>query len=135
MSYEWRMGNKQSRIMSFLIHRYRILVWGCLLGLFLGTSPVSAQQLQFPTNHDSLQVEVSSLDLPWQQPAPLLSSLDILPQYVKQNPAGHSYLCRLEVAIEKKWPVAIWVRAGESTPIRSYNENNLFLQVKLLNLR
>ncbi|MCB0844279.1 MAG: hypothetical protein KDE26_13580 [Bacteroidetes bacterium] len=51
------------------------------------------------------------------QPAPL-------PKYARENPAGHSYLCRLEVKIEKSLPVGLWMKVGDSAGIVNSTGNN-----------
>jgi hypothetical protein len=47
-----------------------------------------------------------------------------LPEYARENPAGHSYLCRLEVKIENKFPLGVWVKVGDSGGIVNSTGNN-----------
>jgi len=58
-----------------------------------------------------------------------------LPVHVRQNPAGYSFLCRLEREIEKNIPVGLWVRVGEENPWEFYNRQQMYVQVKLLGFR
>lgn len=32
-----------------------------------------------------------------------------LPRYARENPTGYSFLCRQELAIQRRWPVGLWV--------------------------
>ncbi len=37
----------------------------------------------------------------------------LIPEYVRKNPRGYSYLCRLELEIEEKLPIGVWIKFGE----------------------
>ena len=54
-----------------------------------------------------------------------------LPKYARENPAGHSYLCRLEVKIEKKLPIGIWMKVGDSAGIANSTGNNAHFRLRL----
>ncbi len=58
-----------------------------------------------------------------------------LPTHVRRNPAGYSFLCRLEREIEKSTPVGLWVRVGEVNPWEYYNRQQMYVQVKLFGFR
>jgi hypothetical protein len=95
----------------------------CLTLLLLGCLCARGQALQtgrllLPPARDSLQ------------PLPAASP-HFLPAYARRNPAGHASLCRLELQIENRLPLAFWVKAGDSG-IRPQPWRSLDVQVKLL---
>lgn len=59
----------------------------------------------------------------------------LLPSHVRENPRGYSYLCRLELEIEEKLPVGVWMKTA--TPDLSGNlegvlRQNAYVRFKLL---
>ncbi|MEM9718795.1 MAG: hypothetical protein AAGA10_06090, partial [Bacteroidota bacterium] len=66
---------------------------------------------------------------------PFNLSYPFLPEFARVNPAGHSYLCRMEVNVEKNLPVPLWIRAGKVQDWESYNSTAMYLQVKLLGFK
>ena len=59
----------------------------------------------------------------------------ILPQFARENPAGHSYLCRMEVHVERALPIPLWIRAGKVQDWEAYNSTAMYVQVKLLGFK
>ena len=57
----------------------------------------------------------------------------IRPAFVQENPRGYSYLCRLELEIEEKLPVGVWVKAGDAQQVNTGIKSNAHLRLKLLN--
>jgi hypothetical protein len=39
---------------------------------------------------------------------------NFLPDFVRENPRGYSYLCRLELEVEEKLPLGIWFKIGDN---------------------
>jgi hypothetical protein len=73
------------------------------------------------------------------QPTPFLSdkgrvfdSEQLLPAYARENPSGYSYLCRLELAIEEKAPIGVWVKVADRPAWKGDGLSNLQVQFKLL---
>ena len=62
----------------------------------------------------------------------LPSSLDLMPQYVQDNPTGYSYLCRLELDLEKKLPVPVWLKMEDNRKLSEGLTNNVYVRFKLL---
>ncbi len=60
---------------------------------------------------------------------------EILPEFVRKNPSGYSYLCRLERKIEKKAPLGIWMRVGEVNAWEYYNRQNMYVQLKIFGFK
>lgn len=54
-----------------------------------------------------------------------------LPSHVKSNPRGFSPLCRLELRIEDRLPVGVWVKLGEKPLTPSYLRSNAEVRFKL----
>lgn len=54
-----------------------------------------------------------------------------LPSHVETNPRGYSPLCRLELRIEDKLPVGVWVKLGEKPLTPSYLRSNAEVRFKL----
>lgn len=101
-----------------------------------------AQTLQLPYSalpHDSVANFKAQLLVPLQQSnKPALhfqkkgnQTLDILPDYVKKNPSGYSWLCRMELKIEDELPVGLWVKAGDPGGVVHSTGNNLHVKFKL----
>lgn len=67
------------------------------------------------------------------EPIKRVSSI-VIPQYVRENPTGYSYLCRLELQIERDLPIGVWFRVGdtENSPVYSPTRN-AHVQFKLFN--
>ncbi len=56
----------------------------------------------------------------------------LIPNYVRLNPRGYSYLCRLELEIEEKSPVGMWVKIGENTAqFEGLPRSNAYVRFKL----
>lgn len=55
-----------------------------------------------------------------------------LPDYARKNPAGHAPLCQLEVRLEKKLPVPLWIRAGKVDALPQFGTGSLYVRMKLL---
>ena len=55
----------------------------------------------------------------------------IFPEYVRENPQGFSYFCRLELAVEKKLPIGLWVKIEESPNIDNGPINQAYVRLKL----
>ena len=50
----------------------------------------------------------------------------LFPDFVKENPRGYSYLCRLELKVEEKLPLGIWFNVGENVGIPGGNAHVRF---------
>jgi hypothetical protein len=55
-----------------------------------------------------------------------------LPAHVRANPRGYSSLCRLELRIEERLPVGIWVKVGERPLSPASFRSNAEVRFKLL---
>ena len=66
------------------------------------------------------------------QDQPLSVPARWLPEHERANPAGHSFLCRVETSLEKKMTVPLWIRAGEMDMLPQAGSGNLYLRVKML---
>ncbi len=110
-----------------------ILLFSLLTGL-LPAQPLSlfppVEALSFAPERQTL------LPLHLTRPASLLVSPQLLPRFVRENPRGYSYVCRLELEVEEKLPVGVWVRGGaESQPTAPWHqpaaaENYLYLRLR-----
>lgn len=95
----------------------------------LGTGQLSAQL--------NLQVgngDVISPSSPAAPNSPVFQS-SLLPSYVQENPLGYSYLCRLELEIEEKLPVGVWMKIGEPSMQSNFEglaRQNAYVRFKLL---
>lgn len=69
--------------------------------------------------------------------APLAPSLtdQVIPAYAQENPSGYTYLCRMELEVEKNLPVPLWIRAGKVNGWETYNSTAMYVQVKLLGFK
>ena len=69
--------------------------------------------------------------------APLSPSLtdQVIPAYAQENPSGYTYLCRMELEVEKNLPVPLWIRAGKVNGWETYNSTAMYVQVKLLGFK
>lgn len=56
-----------------------------------------------------------------------------LPDYAQENPQGLSYLCRLELDIEKKLPLGVWIKIDEGSGLGVSPRNNAYVRFKLFN--
>ena len=83
-------------------------------------------EISFSSNH--FQQTYSQFILPGNDSAQIATT-SILPLYAQENPTGYSYLCRLELSLEKQMPVSFWVKLGE----QSYGQikGNVHAQIKL----
>lgn len=64
----------------------------------------------------------------------LLPNGHLIPGYIRENPLQYSYLCRLELNIEEKLPVGLWLRIdqpGFGQPFRT-NPGNVYFNMKML---
>lgn len=57
---------------------------------------------------------------------------DLFPAYVRQNPRGYSYLCRLELVVEEKLPVGLWVKLGEKNGVKGIVGSPANFRMKLV---
>jgi len=55
-----------------------------------------------------------------------------LPEYARENPAGHAPLCRIETGLENRLSIPLWIRAGEVQNMAQFGTGNLYLRMKLL---
>ena len=97
-----------------------------------GLSLIQSSEFLSEYKTHSLYPRVSPSKLPLKSFA---LSYPFLPQFARENPAGHSYLCRMEVNVEKSLAVPLWIRAGKVQEWESYNSTAMYLQVKLLGFR
>lgn len=112
-----------------------------LLPLFSGRLPAQDQLRLSPTSPSPLSGASSGLALPGFQPAtPFISSGTpaasfslIRPAFVRKNPRGYSYLCRLELEIEEKLPVGVWIKTGDAQAVSTGLKSNAHVRFKLLN--
>ena len=100
-------------------------------------TPSPTDSLSFPSYSDpSLGLAASSFsktgisqpNRPGLQP----SLGNIFPGYVRKNPRGYSYLCRLELQIEEQWPVGAWINLGQYTTLPGNSGGNVHVKFKLL---
>lgn len=57
-----------------------------------------------------------------------------LPEYARQNPAGHSFLCRIEAKQEKYSPAPVWIKLGPAHPAETYLVQQGAVRLRLLRL-
>ncbi|MDX1909444.1 MAG: hypothetical protein SF053_20560 [Bacteroidia bacterium] len=100
-----------------MLHQTRLFSWsdwlkaGFLAGCLLLTCPVSAQVAD--TVLFRYQRNLSFTPLPTVSSMASLSvSPRLLPGYARLNPAGHAPLCRTELLLENRLPVAPWIKVG-----------------------
>lgn len=55
-----------------------------------------------------------------------------LPEYARENPAGHAPLCRIETGLENRMRIPLWIKAGGTQNIPQFGTGNLYLRMKLL---
>ncbi len=130
-----------------------------LLAVCFGISELSAQQLSWMKSQPQKNVQEFSLkDLSFSPENPqttlslgtetsqehLLGSPSIfspslservIPAYARSNPSGYSYLCQMELQVEKNLPVPLWFRAGKIQEWEHYNSSAMYVQVKLLGFK
>ena len=56
----------------------------------------------------------------------------LLPEYVQRNPQNYSYLCRLELDLEKKLAVPVWLKMEDNKKLGEGLTNNVYVRLKLL---
>ena len=64
----------------------------------------------------------------------IFHSSTLLPTHVQDNPLGYSYLCRLELDIEEKLPVGVWMKIGDSSTQMEFDglpRQNAYVRFKL----
>ena len=110
--------------------------WGMGLFLWIGFYFAGFSQLQLSFANPEVQFPARSvasfLVVPETTPA-LSPSLDFIrPRFVRENPRGYSYLCRLELEIEDKLPIGVWLNLGEYTHLPGNSGGNAHLKFKLL---
>lgn len=117
---------------------------GCFFLFSLLTIPLKAQ-LQVSENYakrEGIRLE-TSIVCPTSQLAlsqnseflhtPLLKADGIwLPEYARENPAGHAPLCRIETGLENRMAIPLWIKAGGTQNISQFGTGNLYLRMKLL---
>jgi hypothetical protein len=98
----------------------------CLFMLFTSCFCLQGQELKLDSylEVDSQKVEhtiqVIGIDSPSFSQArsysnnPSHMSPVYLPDYARKNPTGYSYLCRLELKIEKELPLGLWLDLGDT---------------------
>ncbi len=102
-----------------------------ILSLFLLSIAALANAqagLQFDFTSPLLKQETSLFQVGL---APNIENTSVTPQYVKENPTGYSYLCRLELDIEKKSPIPVWFKLGENNGLWGNAGGNAAVRVKL----
>jgi hypothetical protein len=55
----------------------------------------------------------------------------LLPNYVKENPRGYSPLCRLELDIEDRLPVGVWMKLEDQQNLDGLLRQNAYVRFKL----
>lgn len=63
---------------------------------------------------------------------PQISAAAFQPRFVQENPTGYSYLCRLELSIEAKSPVGVWLKLNDAPMVPGRLPSNADLRFKLL---
>ncbi len=58
-----------------------------------------------------------------------IQRLNILPEYARENPTGYTFLCRLELDIEKRSPLPVWVQVGNM--FSNTSGGSAYLQLKM----
>lgn len=99
------------------------LIWVAVLQCF-GAGMYAQTQSQFP---GARAPSAPSLKVP----APISLSHPLLPAYIRSNPMGYAPLCRLEVKIEQKLPIGVWLRADGMVYNRIVNPGLAYLRFKL----
>lgn len=89
--------------------------------------------LPMATNLPPDQLHFSSYTTaqPATQPFSIASFPLIQPAFFQENPRGYSYLCRLELEIEEKLPVGIWVKTSDPTEIPNGLNTNAHVRLRL----
>ncbi len=59
-------------------------------------------------------------------------SYHLFPDYVKKNPRGYSYLCRLELKVEEQLPIGVWLKFGENNGVKGVVGSPANLRMKLV---
>lgn len=83
-----------------------------------------------PLQNDRFSPESGNSDLNPRASAPFFQFS--LPGFVQANPRGYSPLCRLELEIEEKSPVGVWMRFGDNPNVTSIAPTRAYFQLKLL---
>lgn len=100
---------------------------------------MSAQALQIGTvlptatglHPDQLHFSSPTQAQPETPPFAIASFPLIQPAFFQENPRGYSYLCRLELEIEAKLPVGIWVKTSDPTEIPNSLNTNAHVRLRL----
>ena len=130
-----------------------------LLAVCFGISELSAQQLSWIKSQPQKsfrEFSPDNLSFSPEKPQPALSlgiespqahflrspsifspplSERVIPAYARNNPSGYSYLCQMELQVEKNLPVPLWFRAGKIQEWEHYNSSAMYVQVKLLGFK
>lgn len=53
------------------------------------------------------------------------------PKHIQENPLGLSFFCRMEVAVEKKLPMGLWIKIDETPEIDNGPINQAYFRLKL----
>ncbi|MEZ4826308.1 MAG: hypothetical protein R3C61_08435 [Bacteroidia bacterium] len=119
-----------------MVNRFLLLFfWFAVFSAIIDTASGQSLRLTLPAKGiDTLQtIQVGTfVRIQPGKPSPVAEIPDILPDYAKENPSGHTWLCRAELRIENQLPVGIWVKAGDAGGIVNSTGNNLHLKLKLL---
>ena len=102
----------------------------CLFATLL-SGFIQAQELSWPAQKAPVSSVILSDSLNLQLNQVLKTSPAFLPKYVKENPSGYSYLCRLELKIEEQLPLAMWLRLGQSFGLPSTSAGQANIRFKL----
>lgn len=110
---------------------YLCLLWAGIC-LPLASLAQTTPHLQWPSERLPLTEH-----LRWTLPASRPDSLPQpatrwLPQYARDNPSGYSFLCRQELAIERRWPIGLWVNLQEGEALRGTIMSTAHLRLRLL---
>ena len=55
-----------------------------------------------------------------------------MPQYVQENPQGYSPLCRLELDLEDKMRMPVWIKMEDNRRLTEGLTQNVYVRLKLL---
>ena len=104
----------------------------CLFGLWLGGFSQIHLTLAKPEIHFQTNSFVPSPHTT-HNPSHLSPTLELIhPRFVRENPRGFSYLCRLELEIEEKLPIGVWLNLGEWSHLPGNSGGNAHIKFKLL---
>jgi hypothetical protein len=94
------------------------------LAIGLVNDPVKAQQSQPFTLPSERPFSLHALPRPFR-------TNPLFPQHVLENPMGYSPLCRMELKIEEKSPVGVWMRLDGNRVSSTASPGWAYLRVKV----